>query len=402
MSRLSSFPVLIAVLILLCSLVLGCSSPPGTPASSSALTSMTQTTSTTVPTAPLETRTATAPPTSSNPPQTSTASSPSPTTTPTLADLMVTDLAISPSNPSPDQTVTITVTVKNQGAVASAACNVAFYIDRFELGTANLTSLPPGSAGTCNRTWTATVGSHAIRASVDSAGAVPESDETNNEKTLNMTTALPDLVVVVLSCNPANPSIEQTATLSATIANQGSGTSASCSVAFYLDGDSLGTASLAALQPGASRTVTRNWTATAGNHNIKVVADSAGNLPESDKNNNDKLIFLTTALPDLVILDISWIPANPMKGNAITFTATVRNQGTGSAEGCYTEFQVEGAYSHQNVLPRLAAGASATITEHWTATAGNHTVRLLVDKRNTVQELDETNNEKSATLLQIN
>lgn len=40
------------------------------------------------------------------------------------------------------------------------------------------------------------------------------------------------------------------------------------------------------------------------------------------------LLATSPLLPDLIITDISWSPAEPVEGDLVTFSATILNQGT--------------------------------------------------------------------------
>ena len=151
-----------------------------------------------------------------------------------------------------------------------------------------------------------------------------------------------------------------------------------------------------------------NWSAapiSAGNINLSV---------------GDKVILVRlggtggggTPLPDLIVTDVGWTPATPVAGNAVRFSATVKNQGTAAtAAGVImgVSFQVNGSqvsWSDTN-SNSLAPGASIILTANgspaggngtWTATAGSHTVEAWVDDINRIAESDESNNKLSEPL----
>jgi len=112
-----------------------------------------------------------------------------------LADLVVTDLTWSPASPSVGDTVTCTATIKNQGSVSSTTCRVAFYVnDAIVADEAELAGLQTGVTGTVTQTWANPLGGHTIKAKADYDNDVPESNETNNEKTVSYGSAgLPNL-----------------------------------------------------------------------------------------------------------------------------------------------------------------------------------------------------------------
>ncbi len=113
---------------------------------------------------------------------------------------------------------------------------------------------------------------------------------------------------------------------------------------------------------------------------------------------------------DLVVTSVSMSPTSPGVGQAATFSAVVKNQGStavpaGTVVG--VGFQVDGTRVTWNVsnTAGLAAGASVTLTANagtngatWTVTAGPHTLTATADDTNAIpDELDEGNNSLNTT-----
>ena len=109
--------------------------------------------------------------------------------------------------------------------------------------------------------------------------------------------------------------------------------------------------------------------------------------------------------PDLIVTDVSWSPANPAPGNAVTFSATIKNQGTAPTPSGVIHgvlFSVDGmpVTWSDNSTASLDPGASRTVTANggpsgsstWTATAGTHTILANVDDVNRIGESNESNN----------
>jgi hypothetical protein len=103
------------------------------------------------------------------------------------------------------------------------------------------------------------------------------------------------------------------------------------------------------------------------------------------------------------VTDITWTPAAPKGGEAVTFTATVKNNGTAATaptEGFNVKFSVAG----EDILSAahagsLAAGQTAQLVGTWIARAGSQPVAALVDPDNGVAETNETNNTQGATVI---
>jgi subtilase family serine protease len=320
-------------------------------------------------------------------------------------DLIIQDITWTPTNPSLGDTVTFTAVIMNQGNASSSSSYIHFYLDgsTSPLTYKSFTAIDAGSTNTVSFTWNAQAGPHTFKAIVDKDNKITESDETNNEKTITFSaTSLSDLVVQDITWTPTNPSIGETITFTATIKNQGSGSSSSSRVYFYLDGSTshFTYKNFGGLYADATTTVSFTWTAQAGPHAFKAVADKDNTVTECDETNNEKTItFSATSLSDLVVQDITWTPTNPSIGETVTFTATIKNQGNGSSSSSRAYFYLDGSTNHLTYknLGGLSADATAAISFTWTAQAGPHTFKAVVDKDNTVTECDETNNEKTIT-----
>ncbi|HXJ58831.1 MAG TPA: family 16 glycosylhydrolase [Verrucomicrobiae bacterium] len=115
--------------------------------------------------------------------------------------------------------------------------------------------------------------------------------------------------------------------------------------------------------------------------------------------------------PDLIVTDLSWSPANPAPGNGVTFSATIKNQGTAATPSGVIHgvlFSVDGTPVtwSDNSTASLAPGASRVVTANggpsgsstWTATAGTHTILANVDDVNRIAESNENNNTLSAPM----
>ena len=88
-----------------------------------------------------------------------------------------------------------------------------------------------------------------------------------------------------------------------------------------------------------AKTLTR--TAQAGSHAIKAVTNYNKTIIESDESNNEKPVTLSTITPDLIIETITWSPAHPSIGNKVTFTVTVKNQGSGKAGYSHVAYYID-------------------------------------------------------------
>ncbi|MFI7374144.1 discoidin domain-containing protein [Actinoplanes sp. NPDC049668] len=204
----------------------------------------------------------------------------------------------------------------------------------------------------------------------------------------------PDLTISAMSFSPAAPVETDTVTLSATVRNAGNAGSPAAGVNFYLGTTKVGTAAVSALAAGASATVTASIGARdAGTYVVSAKVDEAGTVIEQNDANNSytnptNLVVAPVSSSDLVASVVSWSPGNPSAGQTVTFSVTLRNQGTqASAAGAHgvtltvlsdsgaTVRTLTGSYSGT-----LAPGASSPAINlgTWTAVNGKYTVRTVV------------------------
>ena len=305
-------------------------------------------------------------------------------------DLVVEGISWTPENPSIGQKVTFTVTVKNQGNKKSGASSVNFYLEGSLLGTRSVPWLDIGDNATATYTLTAVSGSHAIEAVADSLHQVNESDETNNAMTVTYATAAPDLVIDAITFGSRTESSNVTATV--TIKNQGKGTADSSLLALYIDDVFKASAVINRLGAGATTARAFSYYVNADAHTFKAVADVSNLVTESDESNNTGTANLSALAPDLVVESITWSPAQPLIAHQMTFTITIKNQGTRVAGSFYLDFYINEAYKFHQPMALLPAGDTTSITIPWVTQEELITARAVVDADNYIKESDESNN----------
>ncbi len=122
--------------------------------------------------------------------------------------------------------------------------------------------------------------------------------------------------------------------------------------------------------------------------------------------------------PDLIISNISWTPTNPFNGQAVTFQATVKNQGEGEADGgeagtslnfCIDCDSANPVRLSEGFREILQPGESKVITgrkrcispecdQTYIPSLGSHTISVAADDANYVDESNENNNELTSTM----
>lgn len=232
-------------------------------------------------------------------------------------DLEVTDISWSPANPVDGDEVTFSATIKNNGNAATQAgtsLSVRFTVGSSDVAWSrgNTTSIPAGGTVTLTANggpyngknkWTSVSGTHNVKAYVDDLNAFTESNESNNERSENITvTGLPDLVIDSLAVDPDGlvAGLEEEV-LKATVVNRGPGASnGAFDVEFKVMGGYNYQTLVHTLYGSYSGTINAGfdphiiesnakWIPTTGKYRIVAKVNYKGNqggIREKDYNNN--------------------------------------------------------------------------------------------------------------------
>jgi subtilase family serine protease len=311
-------------------------------------------------------------------------------------DLTIQDITCTPASPSIGETVTITVNVNNTGPGLAKPSHIAYYVDDASLGSVYLNQMEPGATASNSITWQAEDGKHKIRVVIDCNNSVAETNESNNEQTITITSSAPDLTIQDITWSPSNPAIGDDITFTLTIKNQGNHKSDSCYITYYVDDSYRGNHYIDALEPGAITTRAFTWKTQAASHVFKAIIDEAGSVLESDKSNNEKTVILPA--PDLTIDSIIYSPDNPSENTTVTFTVSIKNLGSGPSGGTLAACYIDGKILTFADIDSIGAGQTATGKFTWIALQGEHVIKVVADESNKAIESDEYNNEKEIAI----
>jgi len=307
-------------------------------------------------------------------------------------DLTFDSLTITPTNPAPGQGVTLTAVLRNAGDLAVGNPQVAFYDGASQIGgTQTLPTLAAGYTTTVQTTWAvpSPAAVHTLKAVADPAGVITETDESNNEVTLQ--TTLPDLRIDLLYSDYHTATITYTVRL----VNDGVLTAAAPFTVALRAADPL-TGTLLGMVPvtedlaaGTQTTVTLTLTdpfALAGlGTQAWAVADEGDAVVEAEEGNNTAYAFLPL-LPDLTLTaaDISGDgPVTVTLHNAGVLTATAPTLAIWS-DG------LTGTLLYSTTLSDLGPGASTVVTLN--LSSGGFELWAKADPENLIAESSEGNN----------
>ncbi|HEV8578898.1 MAG TPA: Calx-beta domain-containing protein [Thermoanaerobaculia bacterium] len=162
----------------------------------------------------------------------------------------------------------------------------------------------------------------------------------------------------------------------------------------------------AALQPGSWQDLTVQWQqpGPAGAPATAVV-DPQSRVEECDETDNSVSFTINeTVLPDLAIpANGVTVQASPVAGQKVTINVRVDNVGSAQAPASlirlYDGPPALGVQVGEAALPVIGPGANATVPVPWEtlSAAGTHTIYAVADAADSVVELDEANNQGSAS-----
>ena len=249
---------------------------------------------------------------------------------------------------------TLSAMVRNDGEGASAATTLRYYrstdatiaTSGTQVGTDAVAGLAAAGSSSQSVDLTApdTSGTYYYGACVD---AVTDESDTTNNCSSSVTVAVPepdkpDLVVESPSVDDSGPTAGATFTLSATVRNDGVGTSPATTLRYYRSTDAtiatsdtqVSTDAVAGLAAAGSSSQSVDLTApdTSGTYYYGACVDSV--TDESDTTNNcprSVTVTVTEPAPDLVVATPTVSDSSPDAGATFTLSATVRNDGDEAA-----------------------------------------------------------------------
>jgi hypothetical protein len=157
------------------------------------------------------------------------------------------------------------------------------------------------------------------------------------------------------------------------------------------------------LSPSGITTLTTQWLATAGIHDIYVVVDPLNSISESNEDNNR--IFRTVTVPGnklpelgLTKNDITFSKSDPVKGENITVNATIHNTGMDASNILILTYlgnpMSGGIQIGATTIPNLSSNSTTNIQTQWLINkpAGNYDIYIWIDPYNTIPEGNEHDN----------
>jgi len=337
------------------------------------------------------------------------------------ADLTVKNISFSPSTIGTSQKGTVIFNVANSGNAAAAASWVYIYDGNKKIGSLKVNSISAYGNQRCTFTIPAnklSVGTHNIRIVADAAKSIKEFNESNNtaNKNLKVIFTQTDLRLGQLTMSPATATTNQDITLKFNLINSGNIATGTSWIYIYDGNKKIGSIKADSLKAYGSVQYSYKISAgvlSAGNHNIKIVADASNAIKEKDEGNNS----ISKSISIKQATDIDLKPFAPYGwDDCLVLSDTEGTNGDmdsfSSYDSIYVDFAVINDFDadiNQSFKSRLSidgtpidefnhnglgSGYYSYIEDYRldSLSSGWHSIELQVDCNNAVAETNENNN----------
>jgi subtilase family serine protease len=316
-----------------------------------------------------------------------------------LPDLIMDQVVISPSIIYEGDLTVFDLDFTSTSNYALTA-RIDLYIDEALYDTTTI-GMSSNSQNSRTFTWTAVVGTHTYTAEINSDTPMEEWDDNNNTLYGFFTVyERPDLWVEELTIPQGRVFEGDNVTFGVDVGSYMHYVqNETVRIDLRVDGSTIGTDTVTFTGSGTTP-LTFNWTALYGDHEVEVVIDPWWTLTESNETNNIMIDSLSVVRrPDLYIERITFSNNSPIAGSVIYLNVTV---------GAALDFPIAGSI----IVEVLADGVSMVVETvdignnsmtnlsfEWKTIKGDHNFEIIIDRDDSVDELDEDNNGGHASIL---
>lgn len=323
-------------------------------------------------------------------------------------DLAVTSVS-SPSTVTEGETVTVEVTVENQGDYSeNSTLKLTDLYDEVEIGSKSV-SLESGGSQTYSFSWDTTgedAGDHELRAEIATVSGESDTSDNTGSSITTVETQVHDLATTGFE-TPSAVEAGETATLNVTVENLGDyDENATVEVVDFYDDQQIGSKEVL-LSSGSSTTVNLEWDTSGeseGDHTLEARVSTSSE--ESDTTNNDKTSTVTVENPVHDVATVSVSGSDVTRGETASVDVTVENQGDYDESFDVvlrtdaTTDSTDDDYSIGTKTAQLSPSSQTTLTFNWdttNASTGSH--NLTATSGPVTNESDTSDNSASTTLV---
>lgn len=321
-------------------------------------------------------------------------------------DLTITALTPDAASYEAGGMMTITATVRNQGSAAAGSSNLSLSGSGISTYKQSIGALAVGASKQLTFSVPAPDAAQTLTltAFADCDEVVSESDEENNTSSLSVPITVPVVYpdLIVSSVTPTRTAYEtgMTGIVHAVVTNQGEQDAGSFGVTM-VNGEETWSTQISSLAAGASKTLMFPFSTPSEPQTIviTVTADSKDAIVESNESNNSNsttVEIIEPQLPDLTITSFTAGAASYETGKTMTFSITVKNQGTAASGSAFLSLSGNGISTYKQSIGALAVGGTKQLSFSIPAPSSAQTLSLtaFADCDEAVAESNENNNTK--------
>ena len=272
-------------------------------------------------------------------------------TTAQAPDLVVGPPTVTSNSPDAGASFTLSAMVRNGGDGSSGPTTLTYYrstdstitLSDTKVGTDSVGGLAASAASNESIELTApsSAGTYYYGACVEPVSGEDSTGNNCSDAVAVTVVERPDLVVEQLSVSNSNPDAGASFTLSATVRNRGSSSSAPTTLRYYRSTDStitsddtqVGMDLVGGLAAARTRneSISLNAPSSAGTYYYGACVEPVSGEDSTGNNCSDAVQVEVVERPDLVVEQLSVSNSRPDAGALFILNATVRNQGIGSS-----------------------------------------------------------------------
>jgi hypothetical protein len=213
------------------------------------------------------------------------------------------NITFSPTNFEMMKPIFISVEVTNLGNKTAKGVEVQFLRGNVEIGELEIIpKIEPGETKTSYTSWNALQGLHTIKVILDPDDKIEELNESNNQ-IMEQIQVMPagyyrsDLNIsdADLSIVPTDLKEGDQAVITINVHNDGRVNASEVKVLLMLDGDEVANGTIEEIVVNETASMSFNWTAEEGEHEIQVILDPQNSTSELDETNNNASINVDVA-----------------------------------------------------------------------------------------------------------
>ncbi|MFX1593029.1 MAG: PKD domain-containing protein, partial [Promethearchaeota archaeon] len=323
------------------------------------------------------------------------------------------DIVFSNQHPMEGERINITATIYNIGDVITKDISVYFYNGDpnnggILIGTGFVDLLDYDAKQNIIIPWDAQPGSNNIYVVIDPEKIISEIKKDNNIA-FNTIYILPDLTLssTDISFSNPNPLEGEEIFINALIHNLGGTRAENIIIEFYDDNGYIGNDKINVLEAYDSAVASVKWIVPAGISNITVIIDLADVILEWNNTNNNATTTIFV-YPDIELIDFNVSNEILIYGENVELTVEIQNIGGTLANNIVLEFydgdpNIDGVLLHTAIISSLNISEKKSYPFTWKdPPPGTHKMFAIIDRQNSIDESDETNNLLFQELMVIN